>query len=386
MAVNEIIFGGGSNFIPPGEYPQLTQADVDARIAGSKWVLASEEAMVMTIWTCKVCMLLIYQRLTYVIAVCSLLCSTPICGSIWKLIVSSAQLKQAKLINVVFIWVVLGFIATQLALFINCRPFSDYWSVPAISNQCWSYWNYAVVEAVCNISADIAVLLIALPILWKVRIPLCQRIILIGVFGLGTFVIAAAILTKVYVFDPALLSYDYLNWYFREASVSIYVTNLPVMWAILRDTFPSVAQWGYKTQKRSSVGYGSSARRPQQSATDYNMRSFNTVEQHSQLNSKESQESILRGDDEPDAQTIYVKKSYSIKINPAPKTTWKLQVRWIPVSSLGKLSIQNDGAIVTRVAECDGLERTGSLRGGNGLGFVGKLRFVERRMGDFHNH
>ena len=61
-------------------------------------------------------------------------------------------------------------------------------------------------------------------------------------------------------------------------------------------------------------------------------------------------------------------------------------MRCIPASSLGKLSIQNDGAIDTRVAECDGLERTGSLRGGNGLGFVGKLRFIERRMGDFYNY
>ena len=62
---------------------------------------------------------------------------------------------------------------------------------------------------------------------------------------MGAFVIAAAVLTKVYSLDPNLVSYAYLNWYFREASVSVYVTNLPAIWALVRDIFPSLKYWGY---------------------------------------------------------------------------------------------------------------------------------------------
>ena len=49
----------------PDEIAALTPQTYADRVSGSKWVLVSEEVMVMTVWTCKVCMLLIYKRLTY---------------------------------------------------------------------------------------------------------------------------------------------------------------------------------------------------------------------------------------------------------------------------------------------------------------------------------
>jgi hypothetical protein len=118
-------------------------------------------------------------------------------------------------------------------------------------DQCWSYYNFEIVEGVFNVSADLVVLLVAIPLLMKLRIPIQQKIILVSVFGMGIFVIAAAILTKVYSLDPDLVSYAYLNWYFREASVSVYVTNLPAVWALLRDICPAVRYWGYPPRTNS---------------------------------------------------------------------------------------------------------------------------------------
>jgi hypothetical protein len=39
------------------------------------------------------------------------------------------------LINGVLVYVAVGFVAAQIALFTDCRPFSDYWSVPANSGK-----------------------------------------------------------------------------------------------------------------------------------------------------------------------------------------------------------------------------------------------------------
>lgn len=61
-----------------------------------------------------------------------------------------------------------------------------------------------------------------------------------GIFGMGVFVIIAAILTKVYCLVPSLISYVYMNWYFREATVSMLVTNLPLVWSLLREIFPAI--------------------------------------------------------------------------------------------------------------------------------------------------
>jgi hypothetical protein len=86
-------------------------------------------------------------------------------------------------------------------------------------------------------------LIVAIPMLVQVRVPLKQKLILLILFGMGIFVIVAAVLNKVYCLVPALISYVYMNWYFREATVAILVTNLPLVWSLLRDVFPALKSW-----------------------------------------------------------------------------------------------------------------------------------------------
>lgn len=64
VALNNLIFGGVSNFMTDEEIAALTPETMAMRIAGSKLVLVSEVSMVLTIWSCKACMLFIYRRLT----------------------------------------------------------------------------------------------------------------------------------------------------------------------------------------------------------------------------------------------------------------------------------------------------------------------------------
>lgn len=51
----------------------------------------------------------------------------------------------------------------------------------------------------------------------------------------------------------------YLNWYARESSIGIIVTNLPAVWSFLRDIFPELRKWGYRTSSgsRSEPAYAS---------------------------------------------------------------------------------------------------------------------------------
>lgn len=44
-------------------------------------------------------------------------------------------LAETRVINGVLIYAIVGFIAAQIALFTQCRPFSDYWVVPAPSSK-----------------------------------------------------------------------------------------------------------------------------------------------------------------------------------------------------------------------------------------------------------
>lgn len=253
-------------------------------------------------------------------------------------------MKQAKLINAVFVWVAVGFVGTQIAMFTTCRPFSGYWSVPAIDSefiyplqckellsgnpgQCWSYYDFEIVEAIFNISADIAVLLVAIPLLFKIRVPIQQMAVLITIFGMGAFVIAAAVLTKVYSLDPALVSYSYLNWYFREASVSVYVTNLPAIWALLRDTFPVVKRWGYPAATSYAGGTGGSrtgkawpshgaSRNRGKDVKNYTMQMFERLgsanEEEPDIALTQSQERIIQHPKDPRALEINKDDTFSV--------------------------------------------------------------------------
>jgi len=66
ICLNMIILGGGSNLFPPELFATFTPAEIKERIKGSKVVLVSEQAMLITIWTAKACMLLFYSILTCV--------------------------------------------------------------------------------------------------------------------------------------------------------------------------------------------------------------------------------------------------------------------------------------------------------------------------------
>lgn len=67
VSINKMIAGGGSNYMTAEEGTSLTLQIIKDRVEGSKWVFVSEQAMVVTIWSLKLCMLFIYGRLTYVL-------------------------------------------------------------------------------------------------------------------------------------------------------------------------------------------------------------------------------------------------------------------------------------------------------------------------------
>ncbi|KAI5304566.1 hypothetical protein KEM56_006338 [Ascosphaera pollenicola] len=125
-------------------------------------------------------------------------------------------------------------------------------------DDCWAYFSFQVVVGVLNISSDIIVLCVAIPLILQLYLPIQQKIALTAVFGMGIFVIAASILNKVFSLAPKLMNYTYLSWYFREASVGLYVVNAPTLWVLLRRTFPSVSLWGYRsrsTKKETTSGF-----------------------------------------------------------------------------------------------------------------------------------
>ncbi|KAL1884020.1 hypothetical protein Daus18300_000129 [Diaporthe australafricana] len=185
VCLNIIADGGGSNLYPPELEKTFTAKDIQERIYGSKIVVISEQAMLNVIYTIKVCMLIMYTRLTL-------------------------GLRDQRIVRWLAIYVFVGWFATEIAFFTACRPFEGYWGVPPPDPQS---------------------LIVRMALPWR------QKIAVGFIFSLGIFVILAALLTKIYnltdVYDAS-----YMLWYVREASVAVYMSNLPMIWPLLREWFP----------------------------------------------------------------------------------------------------------------------------------------------------
>ncbi|KAG0126459.1 hypothetical protein HOY82DRAFT_628048 [Tuber indicum] len=211
MAAINVSGRTATNLLEPGTLETLTPDDIQVRIYGSKIVILLEQAMLILIWGIKGCMILMYNRLT-------------------------TRLQQQMLVRAVGVYIAAGFVAIELAWFLSCRPFNGYWALPVPMEQCATYQHYSIVQASFNISSDLMMLGIAIPLFLRARVPNKKKLILVGIFGCGIFVILAAILNKYYNFSNPFTTI-YMLWYIREASTAVYVSNLPMLWPLFRRVF-----------------------------------------------------------------------------------------------------------------------------------------------------
>ncbi|KAI1505049.1 hypothetical protein F5X99DRAFT_431145 [Biscogniauxia marginata] len=243
-----------TNLIDPNDTTPLTPESIQDRIFGSKMVLVVEQMQIVTIWTMKCCLLIMYNRLTM-------------------------SLKQNVAVKIVVCYVAVGFVVMEiLYLGVWCRPFDQYWAVPVANPQCSAATNHLITNAVLNISSDIMIILIPMPVFLKAQLPLRRKLILCGVFALGIFTVSpqikhatsvfllmilSAILNKYYSFMEPFGS-NWTFWYIRESSTAIITANLPFTWTLLQRVFNLQSFIAKSTQRRTgdgpsrfrSTGYG----------------------------------------------------------------------------------------------------------------------------------
>lgn len=185
---------------------------VKDRVLGSKIVIGLEQCMLFSTWGVKICMLMLYWRITQ-------------------------NLRSNLYIKILSVYVALGFVVIMVCYYaVYCRPFSQYWAMPVKNMQCATYQKYSITQAVFNISSDAIMFAIPIPLIIKAQLKKERKMILLGVMSLGLFTIIAAILNKYFNFASPLTTV-YQIWYIREASTAIYVANLMCWWPLLRKLF-----------------------------------------------------------------------------------------------------------------------------------------------------
>ncbi|KAH7379353.1 hypothetical protein DE146DRAFT_761542 [Phaeosphaeria sp. MPI-PUGE-AT-0046c] len=246
IAVMHEVVQTSSNLIEPGEdITKFTDAEIESRVYGSKLVLVVEQMQILTIWLIKACLLIMYGRMTTV-------------------------LPQRKIVVATAVYVGVTFVLMEiLYLGVWCRPFSQYFAVPPNNKQCSAATNHLITNAVFNISSDLIILSIPLPLLFKVRLPLKNKAILMGVFLIGAFTIVAAALNKYYSFTNPFGT-EWTIWYLRESYTALLCANLPLIYPLIQRVF-KLRNWSSGAYNNDQYRLGSDAQQvPQPSRNTWN--------------------------------------------------------------------------------------------------------------------
>ncbi|KAK5625817.1 hypothetical protein RRF57_001533 [Xylaria bambusicola] len=237
LVTMNILHTTDTNLIDPANPPVLTPHEIDSRVFGSKLVLVVEEMQIVTIWLVKACLLIMYSRLTT-----------------FADARSGFNKIQALGVKIVGAYTILSFVVMEiLYLGVWCRPFTEYWAVPPKSTQCSAATNHLITNAVLNISSDLFILAIPLPIFAQINIAFRKKVVLCGVFALGSFTIGAAIANKYYSFTSPFAS-TWAYWYIRESSTALIVSNIPFLWTSVRFALRLTSSRGATSGKTDGAG------------------------------------------------------------------------------------------------------------------------------------
>ncbi|KAB8203433.1 hypothetical protein BDV34DRAFT_132614 [Aspergillus parasiticus] len=199
-----------TNILPPTGMQGLSEEDIQDRGYGSKITFVLEQSMVLVQWGCKACMILVYYRLT-------------------------SGTKMALPVKILMAYIAISFVIVEIFYYgVWCRPFSNYFAVKADNDpQCEGAQHHLIMSYAFNLSSDLAMLCIPIPVFLSLQLLWKKKLALLCVFSLGIFVVVAATLSRYYCFTHPN-SILWIFWYVREASTAVIVTNAPNCYTLLR--------------------------------------------------------------------------------------------------------------------------------------------------------
>ncbi|OBS24494.1 hypothetical protein FPOA_05035 [Fusarium poae] len=130
------------------------------------------------------------------------------------------------------------YISCFLIAFLKCIPFEKQWQIdPEPQNSCLPAITYiqTIYVMAMNTATDFFLMSIPLPMIWKARMPWRKKVVIMFMFSGALLEMIFGILRAVSILtkgntDPAQSGY----WSVRESFVSFVVTNLPMVYPLLK--------------------------------------------------------------------------------------------------------------------------------------------------------
>ncbi|OQD90663.1 hypothetical protein PENANT_c001G09303 [Penicillium antarcticum] len=134
-------------------------------------------------------------------------------------------------------------ISCYIAFLVCCRPVSYYWSqyIDPTGGKCiFNLYPFYIGNAAANVTTDVIILLVPVPLVWKLQMRTSQKFMLCGIFMLGGFVCVASIIRIYYMtflgssVDITWIMDDVFIWSSVEPCIGILCASLPTLQPLLR--------------------------------------------------------------------------------------------------------------------------------------------------------
>lgn len=83
--------------------------------------------------------------------------------------------------SVLVIWWIVSFVMG----IVNCLPIQGFWD-PTLTPTCINFENYSIGYAVVNIATDVIILTLPIRVVWRLQLPVGQKVGLTFIFLLGS--------------------------------------------------------------------------------------------------------------------------------------------------------------------------------------------------------
>ncbi|XP_014555647.1 hypothetical protein COCVIDRAFT_38684 [Bipolaris victoriae FI3] len=188
----------GSNMFSPEIVEAFKKDGFNNWIKESTAIAVAEQCMHNVMSVLKLCMLLTFARML-------------------------KETTAAKWIKGAAVYIVIGWLAVEVAFFTVCSTVKE----------------FAIAHAIFNFSSDAFMVAISISLITSLSLPVKQKIKLVMLLGMGSFIVILALLAKFHDFTDAD-STTRIVWYTREACFAVCITNALDFWCLLRGNMLSV--------------------------------------------------------------------------------------------------------------------------------------------------
>lgn len=131
------------------------------------------------------------------------------------------------------------------AIIFTCDPVQASWDITIVDAKCHSLKDIYLGGSVPNVMADVVLILIPLPYVWKLQAPISQRILLASLFMLGIFIaIVSIIRLSIFMKIPFEGNVD-IPYHFRDIIIwSVVEINVGLACACLPSLKPALGMLG----------------------------------------------------------------------------------------------------------------------------------------------